>query len=1068
MSNESFSNVEVTERSGGTGTDTGTDSDLSESESKALSMFERQAVRVANRPCTYFWVSLIISLILSVIGMWVGEFEISVDGNGWLSRGTQISDRHSQFLLVHLNRDELVTDYTGVVWEDLINNVQPGWESDDDEVEYDRRLAVTTGPASEKATLGEILDGSHPLDIQKVMDLGWELRDQTERRLPFPLSPDFKRKLQSASETVLLSGCDTTWYENQMLADSRLWPIWRPKDLSEPKALLSEDVLKDLCLSEEITQQALIDNDLCYGCSDGGCLPPYSIVLFARLTVQGGTELACEQLGEAWVEYNNENQDFEQELIQCAEDLESSFLDDGDMPDSCPAHFSPIMIDELFSTSGDVTYTSSVFATKSTTADIETMYDAEGAYSRGTPLIEGVYDTQDEDFGNLYAESALGRDMGLALGSAFITALAILIHTHSPLLTGVGLLQIVLSFPLSYFIYTFFGQLDFFPFLNFIGIFVVFALGADDVFVAVDKWKNARLEHGTGASTAEIAAIALPDAAGAMFLTTLTTAVAFFGTAICPVAPIRCFSIFVGLLIVTDYIMCLALVFPALCIYDRRRHDKNCCYRCSKCRGTAEEEEETRLAESEEKPSLIRRILTSFYDGLHSTRYLLLALSFAAFVLCIIFSTKMDLPTSSDVRMLDSSNEFEKNFLWRQKLLYDVLEKKSGSTAYVMWGTTPADTGDHNNPESFSQLVLDERFEASKQEAQIYLRDFCDKFFANEWASPIQEGEKCPINRFDDWLHEQSSSAFPDQIYVDYCGGATGLPLAEGDFDNCIYNWGQQFGETFILACDGKVEVIYFHYNSRVRFDSPYDDLDNEWNTIETWMNNERATAAPATASGMYFTSEDYWWYDTNGRMLSTAYTAAAIAIVTGALVVLFSSRSVVLTIFSSITICYVLASVTAVLVAFGWTLGFLEAICFAILIGLSCDFVIHFSHAYASLPGDVDRHERTKYALIRMGPSILAAGITSMAAAAVMLFTVITFFVKFGVILLVTIVQATTGSFIVFLVLTDCFGPSNPTYVVDQITDRLFGKKEEEDQVGMEDSDVSPKKFGTVAETGV
>jgi len=62
-------------------------------------------------------------------------------------------------------------------------------------------------------------------------------------------------------------------------------------------------------------------------------------------------------------------------------------------------------------------------------------------------------------------------------------------------------------------------------------VFVVFALGADDVFVAVDKWKNARLEH-RSATTEQVAAIALPDAAQSMFLTTITTAVAFFGTAV--------------------------------------------------------------------------------------------------------------------------------------------------------------------------------------------------------------------------------------------------------------------------------------------------------------------------------------------------------------------------------------------------------------------------------------------------------------------------------------------------------------------------------------------------------
>lgn len=113
-----------------------------------------------------------------------------------------------------------------------------------------------------------------------------------------------------------------------------------------------------------------------------------------------------------------------------------------------------------------------------------------------------------------------------------------------------------------------------------------------------------------------------------------------------------------------------------------------------------------------------------------------------------------------------------------------------------------------------------------------------------------------------------------------------------------------------------------------------------------------------------------------------------------------------------------------------------LEAICFAILIGISCDFVIHFSHAYASLPGDVDRHTRTKTAIISMGPSILAAAATTIAAAFIMLFTVITFFEKFAVILLTTIIQATIGSFVIFIAVADAIGPSQPTLIADWLRD--------------------------------
>ena len=242
--------------------------------------------------------------------------------------------------------------------------------------------------------------------------------------------------------------------------------------------------------------------------------------------------------------------------------------------------------------------------------------------------------------------------MSLAMGSAMVTGLAIIIHTRSLFLTGIGLLQIVLSFPLAYFTYALVAQLEFFPFLNFIGVFVVFALGAGDIFVAVDKWKNARLDHPT-ASTEQVAALALPESAGAMFLTTITTAIAFFGTAICPVAPIKLFAVFCGLLILFDYIMCVLLVFPALCIYDRKRgsSDKpNCCITCHCCRRF--EAGGVRGDDEDAKPSLIRRVLLGFYGILHKFRYLFLVACAAGLGISIYFATTLELPTSAEVSML--------------------------------------------------------------------------------------------------------------------------------------------------------------------------------------------------------------------------------------------------------------------------------------------------------------------------------------------------------------------------------------------------------------------------------
>ena len=52
---------------------------------------------------------------------------------------------------------------------------------------------------------------------------------------------------------------------------------------------------------------------------------------------------------------------------------------------------------------------------------------------------------------------------------------------------------------------------------------------------------------------------------------------------------------------------------------------------------------------------------------------------------------------------------------------------------------------------------------------------------------------------------------------------------------------------------------MYIKFNSRVRYDSPYEDLDDEWHLIEDYM---QSLSRPPTARNGYFTSEDFWWYD--------------------------------------------------------------------------------------------------------------------------------------------------------------------------------------------------------------
>lgn len=255
-------------------------------------------------------------------------------------------------------------------------------------------------------------------------------------------------------------------------------------------------------------------------------------------------------------------------------------------------------------------------------------------------------------------------------------------------------------------------------------------MGAGDIFVAIDKFKNARIAHPHN-STEYVAAIAFPDALVAMFLTTLTTAVAFFATAICPVAPIKMFAIFCGLLITFDYIMNILLVFPALVIYDKaviaslKRLAREegakpqcwiCCISCSCCGlcgpkarmhqlddledavdghgvtaskfiRTPSREMSLEMEDAEERAmssaSWIQRVMLGFYYYLHLLRWPLFAVCVAAFGVCVYFATQLKLPLNSDVRLLNSDVMFEQAYNWRLNLLSENLEKLGGAEAHL-------------------------------------------------------------------------------------------------------------------------------------------------------------------------------------------------------------------------------------------------------------------------------------------------------------------------------------------------------------------------------------------------
>ena len=74
-------------------------------------------------------------------------------------------------------------------------------------------------------------------------------------------------------------------------------PVWKAKDNEDDSSssMVDSNIIREICVAESNTQQYIEDNDLCdknRGClREDICLPPYSIVFYARLMLDNGSDM---------------------------------------------------------------------------------------------------------------------------------------------------------------------------------------------------------------------------------------------------------------------------------------------------------------------------------------------------------------------------------------------------------------------------------------------------------------------------------------------------------------------------------------------------------------------------------------------------------------------------------------------------------------------------------------------------------------------------------------------------------------------------------------------------------
>merc|ERR1712124_142338 len=196
----------------------------------------------------------------------------------------------------------------------------------------------------------------------------------------------------------------------------------------------------------------------------------------------------------------------------------------------------------------------------------------------------------------------------------------------------------------------------------------------------------------------------------------------------------------------------------------------------------------------------------------------------------------------------------------------------------------------------------------------------------------------------------------------------------------------------------------------------------------EAYCNEWRATAPNFLQNAFFFTdirkgSGAFHWFFLQSKITSEAFIGMAIALGFASIVLLIATRNVIVASCAIASITSIVSSVMAFMFCLGWKLGVLEALVLVMVIGLSVDYVVHLADAYLEAPAE-DRLERCKFMLVKMGLAVVNGGVTTIGAAGFMCVCYITFFEKFGIVILVTVFQSVITALFFFSAMMALFGP--------------------------------------------
>jgi hypothetical protein len=631
--------------------------------------------------------------------------------------------------------------------------------------------------------------------------------------------------------------------------------------------------------------------------------------------------------------------------------------------------------------------------------------------------------------------------------------LLIAFHTGSCFISMFGMAQIMMSIPMSAFFYYLICNIKFWSIFNMMTIFVVMGIGADDMFIFFDCWQQAEAKMKPIDSFKNVddyyvkrMSFTYWKAGKAMLLTTCTTCVAFLSLMSSDLPAIKTFGVYSAFVILFDFLFSLT-VFPVGVMlawkYERLRH---CiCCKWNNCFG----EERCPKRDPNKFGKVEMFFGTSYIRCIYKFKIVIIVVFAIVLGVAIWGCTLLHFPTEPEEIWKPGTN-YAKVFNYVYNF-YNGGDVSITPNVRFVWGID----GLIRNSNDFVSASIDDgepdynpEFNIYDQECQKFVLWVCD--YVDNQTDYVEQGKSsCFMRDYKEWRaagHSSSGSDFPAVFNAD-------STIQKVEFTKDLLDFvetnpvGSQLWAQNNIGFDWQSKDLIF---VSIRWKSTLDwtkglfyneNLMDEWNKIFADVNSQTPTNIPDAKVGMFETEGSLSFTEMQRSLVNGFMASLGITFVAAFFALLIATANWLVSVIAVGSIAGIVCCVGMVAVLLGWDLGMIECLSGGVLIGFSVDYTVHLGAAYLHNLHLTTRGQRTRMALAELGVSITFGCITTVCCGFPLYLTSVSYFYKFGVLVIISVVVAIFVALMVLPSILLIIGPIDDSGNMPWIHDLLMCK---------------------------